>query len=97
MKLPIQLAALVLTVCLVGCASNSVKETWKSPAYQAGPVQKVAVIAVDERGLVRQGIENRYVRDLKARGQQAIGIMNKTDQLFEGKFAGKIVDVAELI
>ena len=59
-------------VCLAGCASTSIKQTWKSPAFPGGPVQKIAVIGVDERGLVRMGFENRFVRDLRARGQEAI-------------------------
>ena len=39
--------------------------------YQGGPVQKIAVVAVAERGLVRQGIENRFERDLRANRQEA--------------------------
>lgn len=61
-----------MAVCLAGCASTSLKQTWKSPTQQGGPVQKVAVIAVDDRGMVRMGFENRFVRDLRARGQEAI-------------------------
>lgn len=68
-----QLAVATLALCLGGCAApSSVKQTWKSPSYNAGPVQKVAVVAVDERGLVRQGFENRFVRELKLGGQPAI-------------------------
>lgn len=58
-------------LCLCGCASSSIKQSWKAPAYQGGPVQKIAVVAVDERGLVRQGFENRFVRDLRGNGQEA--------------------------
>jgi len=72
MKIQIQLIAAVAAVCLAGCAASSVKHSWKAPNYQGGPVQKVAVIGVEERGLVRQGFENRLVRDLRAQGQAAI-------------------------
>jgi hypothetical protein len=71
MKTPIQFTVVATVTCLVGCASTSLKESWKSPSYQGGPVQKLAVIGVDERGLVRIGFENRFVRDFRARGQQA--------------------------
>lgn len=71
MKLPFQIAAATIAVLLAGCASTSLVETWKSPTVPSNPVKKIAVIGVDERGLVRIGFENRFVRDLKARGQDA--------------------------
>jgi hypothetical protein len=64
------LAALVLWLC--SCASSSIKQTWKSPAYQGGPVQKVAVLAVADRGDVRVGLENRFVHELRRGGQEAV-------------------------
>jgi hypothetical protein len=65
------LAVAALALCFGGCAASSVKQTWKSPAHQGGPVGKIAVVAVDERSLVRQGFENRFVRDFRAQGQEA--------------------------
>jgi hypothetical protein len=66
---------LALAICalgLAGCASSSsIKHTWKSPTCPAGPVQKVAVIAVDERNDVRAGLENRLARELRKRSQDA--------------------------
>jgi len=74
MKTNIHLFAFAaLSLCLFGCAApSSVKQTWKSPAHNSGPVQKVAVVAVDERGLIRQAFENRLVRDMRRGGQSAI-------------------------
>lgn len=66
----ITLAAFALW--LGGCATSSVKQSWKSPSYQGAPVQKIAVLAVDERGLVRVAFENRFVRDFKAHAQEAL-------------------------
>jgi hypothetical protein len=63
------IAASALSLC--GCASSSIKQSWKAPTYQGGPVQKIAVVAVEERGLVRLNLENRFVRDLLANGQAA--------------------------
>jgi hypothetical protein len=72
MKLSLSLLAPLAALTLMGCASTSVMDTWKTPTPPSGPVQKVAVIAVEQRGLARIGFENRFVRELKARGQAAI-------------------------
>jgi hypothetical protein len=72
MKLPLQLLAAVAALGLAGCATSSLKQTWKSPTFQGAPVKKVAVIAVVDRGLLRQGFENRFVRDLRAQAQETI-------------------------
>jgi len=73
MKIPIPFLAMTATMLwLSGCASSSVKQTWKAPDHQGGPVKRVCVVAVDERGLVRKGFENRFVRDLEKQGQPAI-------------------------
>lgn len=66
----------VSALWLCGCATNTIKQSWKSPAYQSGQVQKIAVIAVDERGLVRQGFENRIVTDMRSHGQGSITTFN---------------------
>lgn len=74
MKHTIQLlTAAVVAWCLGGCAApNSIVKTWKSPSPPGGPVQKVAVIGVDDRALVREGFENRFVRILRAENQGAM-------------------------
>lgn len=72
MRNKVQLAVSVIVLCLVGCATTSLKKTWKSPAYQAGPVQKVAIVGVEDRGVVRVGFENRFVRDFRAQGQESL-------------------------
>lgn len=72
MKPPLSWAAALIALFLTGCASTAVMDTWKTPNPPSGPVQKVAIIAVDDRDLARIGFENRFVRELKARGQEAI-------------------------
>ena len=57
---------------LCSCAGTSIKQTWKSPEFKDKPSGSVAVIAVDERTLLRQGFENRFVRQLKEAGQPAL-------------------------
>ena len=61
---------------LCSCASTSLKQTWKSSEYQKGPVRKVAAVAVDERGMVRQAFENRFVAQLEKSGTRALTTFN---------------------
>ena len=64
------LAAFALWLC--GCASSSIKQSWTSPTRRDGQVQKISVLAVDERSTVRQGLENRFVLELRSKGQDAL-------------------------
>ena len=66
------LAACALTAFLCSCTATSVKTTWKSPAYQGGPLTKVAVLTIDSRGSLRKGFENRFVASLNEHGSTAI-------------------------
>lgn len=63
------LGALVMLLC--SCASTSLKSTWKSPDGQR-PSGKIAVLAVEQRGLVREGLENRGVAQLRNLGAPAL-------------------------
>ena len=58
-------------VLLCACAATSIKKTWKAPECQ-GPVGKIGVIAIEERGLLRQGFENRFVSQLRSNGAAAL-------------------------
>jgi hypothetical protein len=70
---PLSVIALAaLTVGLCGCGSTSLKQTWKSPTYTGGPVQKIAVLVVDERELYRQSIENHFAGLFNQKGQSAL-------------------------
>jgi hypothetical protein len=71
-----RLSALLAVLCgfavlLCSCASSTVKNRWKSPELR-GPVGKLAVLAIEERGLLRQGIENRFVEQLTKDGAGAV-------------------------
>ena len=65
-------AALALGFC--GCAATSLQPTWKSPTYKDGPVQKVAVLAVDDRETYRAAVESHYNVQLNDHGQAAFVI-----------------------
>ena len=67
-----QLAVTALTLGLGGCVGTSLDKSLKSPSYHGGAVQKVAVVAVDERVLIRQGFENRFARQMVEHGQSAM-------------------------
>lgn len=68
----------VLATVLCSCASTptTVKKTWKSPDCTQ-PVGGIAVLTVDERGLLRQGFENRFVRQLAKVGASATPTFDK--------------------
>jgi hypothetical protein len=48
------------------------KEKWKAPDYTGGPVQKVAVLAVEERGAIRGIFEGQFATQLEKSGQAAL-------------------------
>ena len=62
----------VLTVVLCGCAATSLKQTWKAPDYQGGPVQKIAVLVIEERDLQRSVLENAFAAELQKQGQDML-------------------------
>jgi hypothetical protein len=66
-----QIFAGLLALCLGGCATSSIQHTWKAPSYTGGPRQKLAVLAVDERELLRQVLESHFVLNLTRQGQGA--------------------------
>jgi hypothetical protein len=66
---PLALCALVTLFC--SCAATSVQKTWKAPDCQQ-PVGKIAVLTIEERGLLRQGFENRFVAQLTKAGAPAL-------------------------
>src|SRR6516162_9460747 len=65
-------ATCLLIPLLCSCTGTSLKNTWKSPDFKGEPLTKIAALAVEDRGLVRQGFENRFVKQLKQGGATAI-------------------------
>ncbi len=55
------------------CASTSVKSTWKSPDYKGELPKKIAVVADEDRVMVRVALENRFINQLGADGQLSFG------------------------
>jgi len=64
----------LITVCLFlisSCATTSLMTVWKDDQYQ-GKVQKVLVIGISKRDTVKRAFESEFVRQLKARGIDAV-------------------------
>ncbi len=64
-------AGLAAALC-VGCQSTSIKTAWKAPDFKGAPVQKTAILAVADEGLVRGGFENRFANEFSKGGQAAL-------------------------
>jgi hypothetical protein len=60
-------AACVVAALFCSCAATSVKSTWKSPD-QGAPIHNLAALAIEERGLLRQGFENRLANQISKGG-----------------------------
>ncbi|MFZ5525023.1 MAG: hypothetical protein ACOY9D_13225 [Pseudomonadota bacterium] len=66
------LSILILGAMLVtACATTQLTSVWKDPTYQARPA-KAMVIGVAKNPLNRRLFEDEFVRQLKARGTEAI-------------------------
>jgi hypothetical protein len=64
--------AVVASVFLASCAATKLKHSAKAPDYQGGPVGAVAVVAVDERLMLRQVLEGQFATQLRAAGESAL-------------------------
>lgn len=69
MKNSLLLLAAIIPAVLCGCAATSLEQTWKAPGYQGGPVQKIAVLVIEERDLQRSVLENAFAAELQKQGQ----------------------------
>lgn len=56
---------------VAACASTQLTSVWKDPSYQARPA-KVMVIGLAKRPDIRRLFEDEFVRQLQARGTEAI-------------------------
>jgi hypothetical protein len=92
-----------LVVLLCSCSATTMKRTWKAPNSQL-PVGKMAVLAVAEQSsLLREGFENRLVREVKMAGGEAVTTYDRlsltqikqdrraAEALFQAEGAGTLV------
>src|SRR6478736_6511938 len=76
MKNSLLLLAAIIAAVLCGCAATSLEQTWKAPDYQRGPVQKIAVLVIEERALQRSVLENAFAAELQSQGQAMMTTFN---------------------
>lgn len=63
----------VVGLFMGACASTTnVRGVWKDDAYTGGPLNKVLVIGVLQKDVIRRKVEDEFVRQLKARKVDAV-------------------------
>ena len=65
------LLSVSFALLLAGCAMTQVNAVWKDPSYQSRPA-RIMVIGVAKNPLNRRLFEDEFVKQLKARGTDAI-------------------------
>lgn len=63
---------LLLGICLTGCSSTELVNSWVKPEGVAQPFRKVVVAALLERDDLRRTMEDDLVAQIKARGADAV-------------------------
>ena len=64
--------AVMLALAFAGCASVSVNNQWKDPAWPGPPASSIVVIGVARSDATRHVFEDTFVHDLSAAGLHAI-------------------------
>jgi hypothetical protein len=62
----------VATLVLAACASTSLTNSWRDPAYTGPQLKKVMVMGVSTQPSVRRVFEDEFVNELKAAGVEAV-------------------------
>ena len=57
---------------LAACASTTIVDQWQSPDFKGGPFKRVLVVGVTKEAAVRRIFEDEFVRQLRARGTDAV-------------------------
>lgn len=72
MPRPLAVIAIALLVC--SCATTTLKSTWKSPDYHGQKFNKIGIIMVDPRPMIRQTLEGQTATQLADRSQPAVAV-----------------------
>src|SRR5262245_39473609 len=66
--------ALAVTALLLfsACSSTTVVDQWQSPDFKGGPFKRMLVVGVSTQAAVRRIFEDEFVRQLRARGTDAV-------------------------
>jgi len=66
-----RLIACLLTLTLAACATTSVMNQWKDPAWRGPPATNFVVVGIARNEATRRVFEDTFVADLRAAGVQA--------------------------
>ena len=67
-----RLLAFAALALLAACAATTIVEQWQCPAYTGGPFKRILVVGVTTQATTRRVFEDEFVRQLKARGTDAV-------------------------
>jgi len=67
-----KLAVLASAVLMAGCASATLTNAWRDPAFQAEPFRKLLVLGVSDQPGVRRAFEDEFAKALVASGVDAV-------------------------
>jgi hypothetical protein len=65
-----------VVLAFVGCASTTLKNSWRDPSYKGPPLKKVMVVGVSNQPVTRRTFEDEFVKQLKANGVEGIQSYN---------------------
>ena len=86
---------LPIAMLVTACASTQLSSVWKDPAYQARPA-KIMVIGLAKKPEIRRLFEDEFVRQLKARGTEAIAsytVLAEQQQNDQAAIAAKVKEM----
>ena len=67
-----RLLAFLAVLALAACSTTTIVDQWQSPAYTGGPFKRILVVAITKEAMTRRIVEDEFVKQLKARGTDAI-------------------------
>jgi hypothetical protein len=67
-----RLLACLALLALAACSTTTIVDQWQSPAYTGGPFKRILVVAITKEAMTRRIVEDEFVKQLKARGTDAI-------------------------
>jgi hypothetical protein len=86
---------LTSAVLVTACTTTQLSSVWKDPSYQARPA-KILVIGLAKKPEIRKLFEDEYVRQLKARGTEAIASYTVLAENQPGNKEALVAKVKEL-
>jgi hypothetical protein len=69
---PTHTIACLLTVTLAACATTSVLNQWKDPAWQGPPARDIVVVGIARSDTTRRVFEDTFAQQLNAAGLNAV-------------------------